>query len=119
MANPVKIITAESLTNKANEIIIVRDKINSMRKNKCITVNDHIIQKYLELQNVASVTEYLNIQGLRIKDRKYTPSDIVGCICSPDSDVKSLPQYRMAKAIFSYNKGQCFWPAIVKLCKEI
>lgn len=59
-------------------------KLLSIPINKDDAVEEKIFKKYLELENVSKVTEYINRLGYRINNRKYIANDISSIINNRD-----------------------------------
>lgn len=85
-------------TKYTNQIAEIEKVIDTIENNACINENDSletiVYKKYLELENVYKVSNYINDLGHRIKtqshigERKYTPNDITEIITS-DADVET------------------------------
>jgi hypothetical protein len=84
---------AKKITNKyKNEMKSIKGLIKVIENNSIIeesdTIEINIFKKYLELENVQKVANYINDLGYRIKtnsyagERKYTGNDISNIIAS-------------------------------------
>lgn len=122
----IKTITLNSITNEIGKLNLVKSMIEKYLQRKPFAFEEIIFIKYIELQNAASVADYLNESGYYIKisgrqdKRKYISNDITqyfnqrfdycwGC--------KYL--FDFAKCIYLYYKGKASWNQVIKQCEDI
>jgi len=99
---------------KIEDINIKINEFNKLRKllmlpiNSDDTVEEKIFKKYLELESVSKVAEYINGLGYRInkdnKSRKYIANDISSVILSRDTKIKNNELKSIVIKLFKGNK---------------
>ena len=122
MGSPVKVIKLDELNEKIEELEVVRNKIAEVLQMQCTSLEDVILKKYIELQNGAKVTEFLNNEGYRIKsngklgERKYSSNDVTDIIINSNS---SSHVSQVAKILYKFNTGKVAWVSVHKLCNGL
>lgn len=117
-------LTIDMLTKKKNDLEKVINTLILYINQENQTLHDELFRKYLEVQRVDDVANYLNDKGYRIKStgksgkRKYISNDVSNIINSLCKDIDADDNLHIfTKTVFNYNKGKAKWGALLKLIK--
>ncbi|MTI49691.1 MAG: hypothetical protein FH761_17815 [Firmicutes bacterium] len=123
---PVNVIKIDVLNRRIRELEEVRNRVEYELAKENKNIQEEIFRKYIELQKISEVVEYLNDKGYRIIDddkcneRRYIANDVSTLLKTnlKDLDIeKNL--YRFTKALFDFNKGKISWNRILKECEPM
>jgi len=122
MANPVKVITIESLTEKVMELDLVKEMLYKVQSVNPMSIEEIVLKKYILNQSASKTAELINAEGYRVKsegregERKYISNDVTAII---DHSNEKCFLAILAKSLYDFNRGKLVWASIVKVCKTI
>lgn len=91
-------LSKENALKAIYEQRIIIKAIEKAEQSLLDTLDDRICQRYILIQNVSQVAEWLNENGERINGRKYVGKDIKELMSKSQSSLKGI-----ALAFFNYN----------------
>lgn len=99
-----KNMTSKNIQDKIDEFIEIKNNIERIEKQELNDVNFMTFKKYLEIENVAKVAEFLNNQGYRKENNtKYTSNDVSAIIQTKES-IKDEWLYKFVNDLFKNHK---------------
>lgn len=114
-----KRMTVENIDKEIKELSIIKEKLLYFSALECNNINDIILQKYIELQSVKEVADYLNAKEYRIASasgsRKYISNDVSELILSTNLNAnKELKEF--TKELFNFMRGKTYLARLLKSC---
>ncbi len=115
-------LTISEIEKRISELETLKVLILKALESEGSSMESQVLKKYVEIQSVTDVAEFMNLQGNRIKtgghrkgERKFISNDIKSFIvnASKTDDLAIL-----AKVLFNYNKGELELKSVVSSCSK-
>ncbi|QNU67253.1 hypothetical protein EHE19_001525 [Ruminiclostridium herbifermentans] len=115
-----KALTLNELNTQIEDLTLVRDVVIKCIKEKPVTAEGIIVQKFIEIQSITEVASFANEKGFRIKsasgERKYTSNDIRDII---ENKNNAGYIFKVAKIFFDFNKSKYKIKGLISRLKKV